>query len=364
MLGGSPRSKIVRESRKDTTVKFMQNESASQSLVVRNQLMREYAMLYADENIYTITAIFVKAHPALALQLEDMIEKTAHYTSFEHFLDELQSDRFPDMRDATENELEKLRESNGALSLYLHFKYLCKCLGRDPNDYVKLFLSKLQHDIVRDSVNKQCLSQEERRDLSFIAHYCDSLQTRLGLRFDNHSKKTSVNVIDRDVNNRNNASIDTKNTSETASVSATTYERGGGRGGGARTKRGGRGGRGDRRGGSGGGYAGEDNAEHYALFRSWGLTGCVGCLSPDHKFTDWTGCFYRRCVFCAVKKNQEGAHVSTLCPERPGHGRNNLLAALANIGLMMDENLRIRSIRSNRNRNVTVSSVETEVKEA
>ena len=193
------------------------------------------------------------------------------------------------------------------------------------------------------------------------------MQTRLGLRFENVSKKTSVNVIDRNVNNQkndkntNNASIDTKNTSETASVSATTYERGGGRSGGARTKRGGRGGRGDRRGGSGGGYAGEDNAEHYAIFRSWGLTGCVGCLSPDHKFNDWTGCFYRRCVFCAARKNQEGAHVSTLCPTRPGHGRNNLLVALANVGLTLDENLRLRS---NRNRNATVSSVETDVKEA
>jgi hypothetical protein len=161
MLGGSPDNRIVRESRKDTTVKFKHNESASQSLIVRNQLMRDYAMLYGSENIYTITAIFVKAHPTLALQLDDMVEKTGHYTSFEHFLDELQSDRFPDMRDSTETELEKLTETKGgALPLFLHFKYLCKSLGRNPDDYVKLYLSKLRHDIVRDTINKQCLSPE------------------------------------------------------------------------------------------------------------------------------------------------------------------------------------------------------------
>ena len=360
ILGGNPSGAIVRSSRKDVTQSFKKNDTASKALLTQQFMMTEFSLNYSDADIYTIVAIFVKSNPELKLQVAGMIKKEAHFTSFEHFLRELQEDRFPDLKYSAEIEMDALKEKgDGALALYLHFDYLCKQLGRNPNDYVRLFLSKLRHEVVRDTVNKANFTREQRYDLHYIAAFCDSLQTRLNLsnKIASVSSAKAKSGKNDAVSSSNNSNNDVSNDSGAVPKTATVSMMGKGGG----TKGGAKGARGQGRGGSDGGNGGngdgssndtqlksvvssavgqQQQPQTNKHFLSWAHEGCAGCLSTRHTFAEnYKNCRFKRCLWCGkVVKEGEVLHPAALCGNRPGSGKEAFLKALDDRGLLMSEN--------------------------
>ena len=186
LAGGSPNTDAMKWLTKMVTVTISKSDSAESWIDKYAQLRLQLKCHASNQSLYTILALWVSLTPTLFRHYADLLDKKAHFTSFEHFIKEFTASNFPDLRNIAMTRLMtcKQRDGQSVREYRIDFLELVKMSQRQEADYVFEFISGLRLEKHKRAVESKDWGEEDvtiDRVTTYLNSYEDMCKVRTAM---------------------------------------------------------------------------------------------------------------------------------------------------------------------------------------
>ena len=175
LCGGSPNSKLIGKLISHFDVKFKMADTIFEYLEKKRVLMSQFRCVMPSKTVYTLISLFTTKARELRKVWQKLLDKKAHFTSFEHFLREVEASRYPDLAQAAYVAFCDCRQKHGesVREYWLQWEDYASLIEVDAADHAVKFIDGIWSEEIRRALR---VKWSETKDFSKLVELADTLE--------------------------------------------------------------------------------------------------------------------------------------------------------------------------------------------